>query len=54
MLIFKLNVMSRFIDKIKEWGQENWDDISLLIYVGIPSGLLCILLFSHMDYSKLF
>jgi hypothetical protein len=46
--------MSKIISNIKEWGQENWDDISLLLFIGLPAGLLCILIFSKLDMSKLF
>jgi len=46
--------MKKNIDSIKKWGKENWDDISILLLVGLPTGLLCLILVGYIDFSKLF
>jgi len=46
--------MKKIADNIKEWARKNWDDIRILLLIGIPSGILCMILSRFMDFSKLF
>ena len=46
--------MSKTLKKLEKIGRDNWDDIRLLLIVGIPSGLIFIFLAKFIDYSNLF
>lgn len=46
--------MNKIIDHIKNWFKENRDDILLLLFVGLPTGLICILFSGCINFSNLF
>lgn len=46
--------MNKFFENIENWAKDNWDDISILLFIGLPSGLLCLIFFGCLDFTKLF
>jgi ABC-type Fe3+-siderophore transport system permease subunit len=46
--------MGKKNNKIGKLRKKNWDDIRLLLLVGIPSGIICIFFTRFIDYSNLF
>ncbi len=47
------HTMKKFVNNIKEWVIENWDDIRVLLFIGIPSGIVCIVLYKCIVLSRL-
>jgi hypothetical protein len=41
--------MKSRIGNIKSWLKKDWDEIMLLIFVGLPTGIFCILLSRYID-----
>ena len=46
--------MKKWFKLLKKFRKKYGEDLEYLIVVGLPTGILTIVLYAHLDFSKLF